>query len=480
MEIRYLLRTQGEQASRKQFSASRKEAKYITYHLYVAAALMEYHINNERKVASRIFELCFKSFPNEVGFLLQYMEFLVNIGDGQNLRAIFEKSVASSPDLDTKPLWDLYTEYENNYGKLEDIRPLERRRSMVFPGEGLVASLVDRFTFFDIDPISGKDFGMIHRYPPSHEHHHGTVGSDGGAGPAAAEASAHDYDEEGDHILPKELKNITVASLAPGRMLSKRQLLTSVNPKKYPRPNTGKWESFKPSGQPYAPGDQGTSHFHEPYGDHHRSHGNESMPPLLESRYLHKGDIATYVYEKLGPTTRFEGPRIDTDHIINVMGTLSLPPSAFPTNVLQQALGPLSTSSIPKVPFPPGGDVGAWQQPPTSATSWKDYGGGGASDYYHDRSPYGGHFDTPPPPRSAGSASSYGSGHHRQSHSYGGRVRHSPYDRRGGYGGGGRGGGQRHNTPRAKYGGGGGTGAYRRGAGGSGMGPKNGYRGRYN
>ncbi|KAJ1915458.1 mRNA 3'-end-processing protein rna14 [Mycoemilia scoparia] len=331
MHIRYLLRTQGEKAARREFGESRKKAQYITYHLYVASALMEYHANNKKDVAGRIFAHFFDKFQGEVGFLSKYMEFLVQIGDGQNLRATFEKAVATNNDTDLKPLWNLISDYECNYGKLESMNALEKRRQGIFPEESIADRIISRYSYYDIDLISHKEFGFTYSHPSFEQVKDQEPGDE--------DDDTHDYEEGGDQILPKELKNITVASLTPGRFLNKKLLLTSINPKKYPRPNLGKWEQFKPKAQPYNPEEgAGADSLH-----HNRNEFNRSVP-LLESKYLNKGDVATYIYEKLGTNSQYEGRRIETDHILNTLGQLTLPPSAMPTAVLQHALGPLTNT----------------------------------------------------------------------------------------------------------------------------------------
>jgi cleavage stimulation factor subunit 3 len=43
--------------------------------------MMEYHTNKDPAVAVRIFELGFKLFPDDVDYVIRYLQFLLSIND---------------------------------------------------------------------------------------------------------------------------------------------------------------------------------------------------------------------------------------------------------------------------------------------------------------------------------------------------------------------------------------------------------------
>ena len=47
--------------------------------MYVAAALMEYFCTKDKKIASNIFELGFKKYKEQVGFVSHYLDFLIHL-----------------------------------------------------------------------------------------------------------------------------------------------------------------------------------------------------------------------------------------------------------------------------------------------------------------------------------------------------------------------------------------------------------------
>ena len=56
--------------------------KNIFFHIsdvYVAAALMEYFCTKDKKIASNIFELGFKKYKEQVGFVSHYLDFLIHL-----------------------------------------------------------------------------------------------------------------------------------------------------------------------------------------------------------------------------------------------------------------------------------------------------------------------------------------------------------------------------------------------------------------
>ncbi len=66
--------------ARKLFILARK-SKAVTYHSYVAAALMEYENNNQSKTASKIFTLGMADYQTVPAYACQYLDFLAATND---------------------------------------------------------------------------------------------------------------------------------------------------------------------------------------------------------------------------------------------------------------------------------------------------------------------------------------------------------------------------------------------------------------
>jgi cleavage stimulation factor subunit 3 len=73
--LRFSRRVDGVQGARKAFFKARKSPK-CTYHVYVAAAMIEYYMNKDEAVARNMLELGSKKFGNDMAFVMQYIDFL--------------------------------------------------------------------------------------------------------------------------------------------------------------------------------------------------------------------------------------------------------------------------------------------------------------------------------------------------------------------------------------------------------------------
>lgn len=80
MYMRFARRAEGLKAARIVFGKARKSPN-VTWHMFEASALMEYHSNKEQTVAVRIFEFGLKLFSEDVDFVMSYLQFLLSIND---------------------------------------------------------------------------------------------------------------------------------------------------------------------------------------------------------------------------------------------------------------------------------------------------------------------------------------------------------------------------------------------------------------
>lgn len=76
---------QGPDAARKSFVWAIKQRNRCSYHVYVAAALMEYHVNSEPQFSISIFNRGLKFFEKNADFILCYLDFLESRNDRQSI-----------------------------------------------------------------------------------------------------------------------------------------------------------------------------------------------------------------------------------------------------------------------------------------------------------------------------------------------------------------------------------------------------------
>lgn len=77
--------------------------------VYVASALMEFRFDKgDTKVPRNIFELGLSNYLGEPAYVLEYVNFLLALGDLPNVRALLERALAVTPPSNAQPLYDRY------------------------------------------------------------------------------------------------------------------------------------------------------------------------------------------------------------------------------------------------------------------------------------------------------------------------------------------------------------------------------------
>ncbi|CAG8511165.1 16461_t:CDS:10, partial [Racocetra persica] len=213
MLMRFTRRTEGIKSARLIFSKARK-SNYCTYHVFVASALMEYHCSKDQVIAGKIFELGLKNFIYNPEYVSQYLDFLIQLNDDNNTRALFERTLMSMPADKAKIVWEQFSKYENNYGDLTVIRKIDERRAKEYPEESFLSRFSERYSFLDTNIILHKEVGPK-------------------------------PDPEIIDSPPSEIQNEEEHEVIPTR----RALLDSVHPEKYPRPDFRQWVLYKPTAE---------------------------------------------------------------------------------------------------------------------------------------------------------------------------------------------------------------------------------------
>jgi len=160
--MRFARRSTSVREAREIFYRARK-SQSCTYQVYVAAAEMELHANENDEIARHIYELGFKKYKNSMGFLLEYIQFLFRLNDRVNVRSLFEKILAEiSPDK-APEIWNSYQKFERLCGNLNSLTDLERRRAELYPDQDPngIFSLVQRYRFLDLWPCSPEELASF-------------------------------------------------------------------------------------------------------------------------------------------------------------------------------------------------------------------------------------------------------------------------------------------------------------------------------
>ncbi|PIA14492.1 Suf-domain-containing protein, partial [Coemansia reversa NRRL 1564] len=160
MYLRYTQRSEGIDAVRQLLRRPRSEpAGYLTYHLYVAAALMEYHVAKRPGVAAKLFEYYAKTFSDSSEYIMEYMNYLISSGDDTNVRALFERfhgtSIGKANDI-----WTMFADFEYNYGDMAAISKLDKRFIDKFEHESVLTRMANRYSYLNVDCVAVTEFGF--------------------------------------------------------------------------------------------------------------------------------------------------------------------------------------------------------------------------------------------------------------------------------------------------------------------------------
>ncbi|KAM6489260.1 Suppressor of forked protein (Suf) domain containing protein [Amanita muscaria] len=163
--MRFGRRAGGIKALRAIFGKARRD-RWTPWHVFEAAALMEYHCSDDKNVASRIFEKGLDQFVDEIEFVLRYLGFLISINDANNARALFERVIGSFSPEAARPLWERWARYEYQYGDLEGAQKLEKRMAEVYPQDPPMKRFAQRHTYLGVDAIASHDLGFAFAKKP--------------------------------------------------------------------------------------------------------------------------------------------------------------------------------------------------------------------------------------------------------------------------------------------------------------------------
>ncbi|KAI1287093.1 Cleavage stimulation factor subunit 3 [Halotydeus destructor] len=164
--MKFARRAEGIKSARTIFKRAREDAR-CRYHIYSAAALMEYYCSKDKNVACRTFDLGLKKYPSEPGLILSFLDFLCHLNEENNTRVLFERALtAGSLSVeDSIEVWNRFLEFESNNGDLSSITKVEKRRAAAI--EKLATSppktawIVDRYKFGDLFPCSAQELRAI-------------------------------------------------------------------------------------------------------------------------------------------------------------------------------------------------------------------------------------------------------------------------------------------------------------------------------
>merc|ERR550532_3938718 len=167
--MKFCRRAEGVKSARTVFKKAREDGR-SNFHVFVAAALMEYYSSKDNKVAFKIFDLGLRKFGNSCEHILAYLDYLSHLNEDNNTRVLFERVLAQGT-LDTSDsleIWNKFLEFESNIGDLASVVKVERRRAGILEEAGIAVGenkhtiqVIDRYKYMSLLPLTQSELRSI-------------------------------------------------------------------------------------------------------------------------------------------------------------------------------------------------------------------------------------------------------------------------------------------------------------------------------
>jgi len=165
--MKFCRRAEGIKSARNVFKKAREDER-SNFHVFVAAALMEYYSSKDNKVAFKIFDLGLRKFGSNTDYILAYLDYLSHLNEDNNTRVLFERVLAQGTlsSGDSLEIWNKFLEFESNIGDLASVVKVEKRRATVLEDCGLslgkpTVQVVDRYRFMTLLPLGTEELRSI-------------------------------------------------------------------------------------------------------------------------------------------------------------------------------------------------------------------------------------------------------------------------------------------------------------------------------
>ncbi|XP_074649592.1 cleavage stimulation factor subunit 3-like [Tubulanus polymorphus] len=165
--MKFARRAEGIKSARNVFKLAREDVR-SNFHVYVAAALMEYYCSKDKTVAFKIFELGLKKYGHIPDYITAYIDYMSHLNEDNNTRVLFERVLSSgqlTPEC-SREIWGKFLDFESNVGDLASILKVEKRRAQIieqlqeFVGKE-TALLIDRYKYIDLYPCSTSELKAL-------------------------------------------------------------------------------------------------------------------------------------------------------------------------------------------------------------------------------------------------------------------------------------------------------------------------------
>nr|CAD2151073.1 unnamed protein product [Meloidogyne enterolobii] len=280
-----------------------REDKRNNFHVYVAAAYMEYYCSKEPEIAKRIFDLGLRKFSKDPEYALAYVDFLSNLNEETNTRVVFERLLNSENALapeNSGEIWDKYLDFESQVGDLTSILNVDQRRRATNPHSEEHNSLwlIDRYKFLNLTPCTLDELKLMGYSLKCSKH----ISLSGHSHNIPSSAT------QNGHLKPTQIQNISSSTNIGTNLLE----LGAA----YARPDTSQMLPFKPK-LPQQHIIQCLEVFFKLFVCSVKINFLGVFPPPL---------IISQLLQLLPPPRSFTGPYVDIEELVKSLGSFNREP----------------------------------------------------------------------------------------------------------------------------------------------------------
>lgn len=161
--MRAARKADGRDAARKVFGRARKESKANDPAVYIAAALMEFTVNKDNKVARNVFEFGLKNNARSAAMAIEYVNWLWGIGDLEYARVVLKKV---TPEAEGTPeqirrLWERWLELEDIVGDIASVDNVESMWKEAGKTSTIVQDVLRRSRFLSFQGLGEDDLASM-------------------------------------------------------------------------------------------------------------------------------------------------------------------------------------------------------------------------------------------------------------------------------------------------------------------------------
>lgn len=163
--MRATRKADGRDLARKVFARARKDPKGSDPTVYVAAALMEFTVNRDNKVARNVFEFGLKQNPTSAVMAMEYVNWLWGLGDLEYARVVLKKVMpdVSGSSEHVQKLWERWTELEEAIGDSVSVDQVEEMWQESDPSRtnSVIQDVARRSRFLSFEGFNENELSSI-------------------------------------------------------------------------------------------------------------------------------------------------------------------------------------------------------------------------------------------------------------------------------------------------------------------------------